>query len=71
MTANHLTVRSNHVPTKEKGCTDQSAPQGQPITKRHFTAPATLLGWIDAGLLAQLALLAAAVFLIVGGLNYA
>lgn len=35
--ANHLTVRDEFAPTKEKGSTRQNAPQDQSITSRHST----------------------------------
>ena len=35
--ANHLTVRDEFAPTKEKGSARQNAPQDQSITSRHFT----------------------------------
>ena len=35
--ANHLNVRTEHAPTKEKGSTRPSAPQDQSITSRHST----------------------------------
>ena len=47
MTINHLNVRTNHAPTKEKGRTDQSAPQDQPITGCHSTTTNPLQGWHD------------------------
>ena len=45
--ANHLKVRTEHALTKEKGRTDQSVPQGQPITERHSTTADPLQGWHD------------------------